>query len=84
MLIPHHQHPLSRKRDIPPISRVLVTNGNYERLLLSRLSREIFPRLRPPNTPFPEKMGIRMRPLYAFEWRGVQGPQRALYAGRTH
>ena len=25
------------------------------------------------NTPFPEKMGIRMRPPYTFEWRGGGG-----------
>ena len=55
----------------PPPSRVLVTIGNYNPPPPpphSGLSREIFPRLLPQNTPFPEKMGIRMRPHHAFEW----------------
>ena len=41
---------------------VLVTISSYKKHPFSRLSREIFPRLQPQNTPFPEKMG--MRPLY--------------------
>ena len=34
---------------------------------------EIFPRLRPKNTPFPEKMGIGMQRPHAFEWGGGGG-----------
>ena len=47
---------------IYPVSRALVTIGNYKKHPISGFSREIFPRLRPKISPFPEKIGIRMRP----------------------
>ena len=42
------------------------------------LSREIFLRLRPQNTPFPKKMGTRLRPPYAFESGGGGGGGQAV------
>ena len=69
---PSPEPPYLRKRIYtpPPLSRVLVTIGNYKKKPLSVLSLEIFLRLLPNNTPFPEKMGIRMRPPHAFDWGG--------------
>ena len=56
--------PLSREKDRPSISI-----RNYKKHPLSGFSREIFPRLyTAKNTPFPEKIGMRMRPPRAFEW----------------
>ena len=87
MLIPHHLNPLSLEKDIQrytPLSRVLVTVGNYKNTPFSWFSREIFPRLRPKNTPFPEKMGTRMRPLmYSSGGRAICHGVTINYIGMT-
>ena len=53
MLIPHHLNPP------PPLSRVLVTIGNYKKKKtpFSWFSLEIFPRLRPKTTPLSQENG---------------------------
>ena len=62
---PSPEPPISGKRvkDIPPISGIGYHWQYYKNTPFSRLSREIFPRLLPKNTPLPEKMGMRMRSL---------------------
>ena len=59
--------PLSREKDIQgytPLSRVLVTIGNYKKSTpFSWFSREIFPRLRPKIPPFPRKWECACGPL---------------------
>ena len=77
-VIPHHLNPLSREKDIQgctALSRVLVTVGNYKKHPLSCFFSGNLPEtIRPKIPPFPEKMGTRMRPAYAFEWGpGVWG-----------
>ena len=74
--------PISREKDITPylghwLPLAITTNKKQ----FSWFSREFFPRRRPKNTPppFPEKMGMRMRPPHAFEGGGgggiASGPQ---------
>ena len=68
----------------PPISGKGYTHYLRYRLPLAitknspfpGLFREIFRRLRPQNTPFPKKMGTRMRPSYTFEGGGGTYPVR--------
>ena len=58
--------PYFGKKIIPPISGGMGYHCKYEQ---HPLSREVFPRLyAPQNTHFPEKMGTRLQPPYAFEW----------------
>ena len=54
----------------PPISCIGYHWQLQKNTPFPGFSREIFPRLSPPNTAFPEKMGTRMRPPYVFEWGG--------------
>ena len=66
MVVPHHLNPPpppppQREKDIP-LSRVLVTIGNYNNKK-SRAFLGNLPETTAKYTPFPEKMGIRMRPL---------------------
>ena len=73
--------PLSRGKGYPkiyPLSRVLVTVGNYKNTPFSWFSRGNLPETTAKNTPFPEKMGTpRMRPPppppYAFGVGGGTG-----------
>ena len=69
MLIPHSPEPpyLGKRisEDIPPISGIGYRSQLQQKnTTFSWFSREIFPKLRPKNTPppFPENMGTRMRP----------------------
>ena len=56
--------------DISPLSRVLVTIDNYKRHLIFPVFSENLPETTAKYPPLPEKIGIRMRPSYAFEWGG--------------
>ena len=63
MLVPPiPEPPYLEKRIYPPISSIGY-HWQLQKHSFSGLSRELFPRLRPKNTPFPAKIGIRMRPL---------------------
>ena len=59
MLVPHRLKPLSREEPPPPPPLVISGIGYLWHLQqttpFSGLSPEIFPRLLPKNTPFPEK-----------------------------
>ena len=68
--------PISGKgQDIQTISGI----GYYYQLPkntpFSRTFSENLPETPAKNTPFPEKMGMRMRPPHAFEWEGGGAPQ---------
>ena len=74
MLTPHllHEPHISGKGF--PLSRVLVTNGNYKnKTPFSGFSREFFPRLYGQKYPFPEKIRVCMRPPHAFGGGGGAG-----------
>ena len=76
MLVPHHRNPLFREKFIPPyLGYWLLPLAITKKTPFSGFSREID---LPETTvkkipPFPEKMGMRMRPPHAFEWGGGGG-----------
>ena len=71
--IPITWTPLSREKDIPPIRVLVAIVGNY--IKSSRDDTK--------NTPFPEKMGTRMRPPYAFGGGGGGLRQGVCFIGVT-
>ena len=54
-----------------PLSRVLVTIGNYKKQLFFRDFSRNLPETTPPNTPFPANMETRKQPPYTFEGVGA-------------
>ena len=58
ILVPRYLNPLSREKGYTPYLWYWLP------LTVTKSSRDYTAK----NTPFPEKMGIRMRPPHAFEW----------------
>ena len=64
----------------PPISSIGYRWQLQKNTPFSWFSREIFPRLRPKNTPFPEKLGTLMRSPLFIRVGGGWGPTPSLHA----